>query len=100
MLAVEADLFSGGWMAEYDAEGVQMQTTGFGRVRDTSGVWYMSRFCLLPGRLSRTDRIASVEQISENRPAKSERMSGMYSQLMCTARDRVKQHVGRSVAVY
>ena len=74
MLAVEADLFSGGWMAEYDAEGVQMQTTGFVRRRYASGVRDMSRFCLLLGRLSRTDRIASVEQISENRPAKSGRM--------------------------
>ena len=73
-VTAEADLFSGIRMTECDAEGVQMQTTGFVSRRYASGLRDMSRFCLLPGRLFRTDRIASVEQISENRPAKSGRM--------------------------
>ena len=87
-------------MPECDAEGVQMQTTGFVCRRDAAGVNIVSLLRLLLCRLSGIDGIASVEQVTENRSAKSERMSGMHSQLMCTACDRMKQHIGRSVAVY
>ena len=100
----EAEFFSGGRVAECDAEGVQMQTTGFGRMHDASGVNIIGLlrllFRLLPCRLSGIDGIAAVEQVTENRSAKSEGVSGMHSQLMCTACNRVKQHIRRSVAVY
>ena len=70
----EAELFSGGWMPECDAEGVQMQTTDFGRMHDASGVNIIVLFRLLPCRLSGIDGIAAVEQVTENRSAKSGRM--------------------------